>query len=53
MADSELAKKALMMAHESRGDPKGALFHSNQGCQYTSLAFRQQLWRYRMVQQCQ
>jgi len=49
-ADSELAKKALMMAYESRGEPKGVLFHSDQGCQYTSLAFRQQLWRYQMVQ---
>ena len=49
-ADSELAKKALTMAYESRGEPKGVLFHSDQGCQYTSLAFRQQLWRYQMVQ---
>ena len=35
-ADSELAKKALMMAYESRGEPKGVLFHSDQGCQYSS-----------------
>ncbi len=49
-ADSELAKKALMMAYESRGEPKGVLFHSDQGCQYSSLAFRQQLWRYQMEQ---
>lgn len=26
------------------------MFHSDQGCQYTSLAFRQQVWRYRMTQ---
>ena len=26
------------------------LFHSDQGCQYTSRAFRQRLWRYRMQQ---
>ncbi len=48
--DSALTKKALMMAYESRGEPKGVLFHSDQGCQYTSLAFRQQIWRYQMEQ---
>jgi putative transposase len=26
------------------------IFHSDQGRQYTSLSFRQQLWRYQMVQ---
>jgi putative transposase len=41
MPDSELVKKALAMAYESRGEPTGALFHSDQGRQYTSLAFRQ------------
>ena len=48
--DSELTKKALKIAYESRGEPKGVMFHSDQGCQYTSLAFRQQLWRSQMVQ---
>lgn len=48
--DSELVKKALSMAFESRGEPMGVMFHSDQGCQYTSLAFRQQLWRYQMIQ---
>lgn len=48
--DSELTKKALRMAYEARGEPKGILFHSDQGCQYTSLSFRQQLWRCQMVQ---
>jgi len=48
--DSELTKKALTMAYESRGEPAGVMFHSDQGCQYTSLAFRQQLWRYKMTQ---
>lgn len=48
--DSVLTKKALTMAYESRGEPKGVMFHSDQGCQYTSLSFRQQLWRYQMVQ---
>lgn len=49
-ADSVLTRKALMMAYESRGEPEGVMFHSDQGCQYTALAFRQQLWRYRMEQ---
>jgi putative transposase len=44
--DSELTKKALRMAFESRGKPKKLLFHSDQGCHYTSKTFRQQLWRY-------
>ncbi len=48
--DSSLTKKALTIAFESRGEPKGVMFHSDQGCQYTSLHFRQQLWCYQMVQ---
>ncbi|GEM_PF-2530044 len=48
--DSALVKKALTLAFESRGKPKGVMFHSDQGCQYTSLSFRQQLWRYQMTQ---
>ena len=44
--DSELTKKALRMAFESRGRPKGLLFHSDQGCHYTSDAYRRLLWRY-------
>ncbi|WP_034578539.1 integrase core domain-containing protein, partial [Carnimonas nigrificans] len=32
-----------------RGEPRNILFHSDQGCQYTSRAFRQMLWRYRMT----
>jgi len=43
--DSELTKKALRMAYESRGKPKGLLFHSDQGCHYTSKTYRQSLWR--------
>ncbi len=49
-ADSELTKKALDMAYESRNRPNGVLFHSDQGCQYTSMSFRQRLWQYRMKQ---
>ena len=48
--DSVLTKKAVTMAFESRGEPKGLMFHSDQGSQYTSLSFRQHLWRYQMVQ---
>ena len=48
--DSALTRKALTMAYEARGEPQGVMFHSDQGCQYTSLLFRQQLWRYQMVQ---
>ena len=48
--DSGLVKRALTIAFESRGEPKGVMFHSDQGCQYTSLVFRQQLWSYQMVQ---
>lgn len=33
--------------------PSGVLFHSGQGSQYGSRAFRQRLWRYHMSQQWQ
>lgn len=48
--DAELAIKALKMAYQQRGCPSGVLFHSDQGSQYGSRAFRQRLWRYRMTQ---
>ncbi len=48
--DTELTKKALTMAYENRGRPSGVTFHSDQGVQYTSLSFRQIIWRYRMTQ---
>lgn len=48
--DTELAIKALEMAYQQRGCPSGVLFHSDQGSQYGSRAFRQRLWRYRMTQ---
>ena len=48
--DSELTAKALQMAYESRGRPHGVMFHSDQGCHYTSKRFRQQLWRYQIKQ---
>jgi len=48
--DSELTMQALMMAYESRGQPKGVTFHSDQGTHYTSRKFRQRLWRYQITQ---
>ena len=48
--DAELVIKALEMAYQQRGCPSGVLFHSDQGSQYGSRAFRQRLWRYRMTQ---
>jgi putative transposase len=48
--DAELAVKALDTAYEQRGKPEGVMFHSDQGCQYSSRLLRQRLWRYRMQQ---
>lgn len=48
--DSELTKKALTVAYESRGCPKNVMFHSDQGCHYTSKSYRRHLWRLRMTQ---
>jgi putative transposase len=48
--NSALTIKALQMAYELRGKPKSLVFHSDQGCHYTSLAYRQMLWRYQIEQ---
>ena len=48
--DSKLTKKALLMAFESRGRPQNLVFHSDQGCHYTSEEFRAQLDEYSIVQ---
>ena len=48
--DSQLTGDALTMAFESRGQPKNVMFHSDQGCHYTSRSFRQLLWRYQIKQ---
>jgi len=48
--NSALTEKALSMAFEARGRPKGVMFHSDQGSHYTSKSFRQLLWRYRINQ---
>ncbi len=48
--DSHLTGDALTMAFESRGRPKKVMFHSDQGCHYTSRQFQQWLWRYQIKQ---
>lgn len=42
--------QALDMALQQRKPPKGLLFHSDRGCQYTSEAFRQQLNQHGIIQ---
>ena len=48
--NSELTAKALTMAYQSRGRPEEVFFHSDQGSHYTSLKFRQYVWRFQMKQ---
>lgn len=48
--DTELTMKALRIAYELRGKPTQLMFHSDQGCHYTSHAFQQLLWRYQIKQ---
>ena len=38
------------MAFELRGRPDDLMFHSDQGCHYTSVHYRQLLWRYQIKQ---
>ena len=48
--NTDLTGKALAMAYEVRGEPKGVMFHSDQGCHYTSKQYRRLLWRYQITQ---
>lgn len=48
--NTELTGNALKMAFELRGQPKGIMFHSDQGCHYTSRKYRQLLWRFKIQQ---
>ncbi|AVT47091.1 IS3-like element ISSba5 family transposase [Shewanella baltica] len=48
--DSELTCKALKMAFELRGKPENVIYHSDQGSHYTSLKFRQLIWRLQIEQ---
>ncbi|MHC8411047.1 IS3 family transposase [Pseudomonas sp. Hz4] len=50
VADATLARESLRMAVELRGRPKGVLFHSDQGCQYTSHKFRDELMAHELRQ---
>ncbi|UAN61437.1 IS3 family transposase [Serratia sp. JSRIV006] len=50
VADTELIINALEMAWESRNKPEGVMFHSDQGSQYTSLRYRQRLWKKQIKQ---
>ena len=43
ISDANLTCEALRMAVELRGHPQDVLFHSDQGCQYTSHKFRNAL----------
>lgn len=47
---AELAVSALKAAVAKRQPPAGLIFHSDQGVQYASRAFRLELRRHRMVQ---
>ncbi len=48
--NSQLTGQALSMAYELRGRPDHLMFHSDQGCHYTSVHYRQLLWRYQVKQ---
>lgn len=48
--DANLVSKALRMATEVRTCPPGLMFHSDQGCQYTSRKFQQELIRHGILQ---
>jgi putative transposase len=48
--DSGLIKPALSNVFEGCGRPQGVIFHFDQGCHYTSLSFRQLIWKYQMTQ---
>ena len=48
--DAHLVSKALRMATEVRTCPPGLMFHSDQGCQYTSRKFQEELKRRDILQ---
>ena len=48
--NTDLTCAALRMAFESRGRPINVVFHSDQGCHYSSLQYRQMLWKYNITQ---
>jgi transposase InsO family protein len=46
---TELVEEALMMAFGNRRPPKGVIFHSDRGCQYTSKDYRDLARRHGVV----
>ncbi|WP_256590812.1 MULTISPECIES: IS3 family transposase [unclassified Pseudomonas] len=48
--DANLVSKALRMAAELRKCTPGLMFHSDQGCQYTSRKFQEELKRHGILQ---
>ncbi|MHC8297561.1 IS3 family transposase [Pseudomonas sp. LB3P58] len=48
--DANLVSKALRMAADLRQGAPGLMFHSDQGCQYTSRKFQGELERYGILQ---
>ncbi|HDS1820464.1 TPA: IS3 family transposase, partial [Pseudomonas putida] len=48
--DANLVSKALRMAVEIRGKHAGLMFHSDQGCQYTSQRFQSELLEHGITQ---
>ena len=46
--NSQLTAQALSMAYWRQGQPGNVMFHSDQGCHYTSTYFCQLLWRYQI-----
>ena len=48
--NTKLTGSALKMAFEWPGQPKGIMFHFDQGCHYTSRKYRQLLWRFKIQQ---
>ena len=48
--NAQLVVDALEIALETRGYPKGLMFHSDQGSQYGSRRFRRILWRNQIQQ---
>ncbi|PHN19826.1 IS3 family transposase, partial [Pseudomonas sp. ICMP 460] len=48
--DATLVSKALRMAVEVRGKHAGLMFHSDQGCQYTSQLFQSELLEHGITQ---
>ena len=47
--NTALATNALTMAYVTRGRPKGVMFHSDQGCQYTSKSYAKKVDDYGMI----